>query len=105
MIEIEQRSDGTSATVRRGRRRMRLESRGEYLLALEDGAVAAAVPDIISVLSAETGEPIAPEALRHGWEVAVVALPAPDVWRSARGLALVGPSAFGYHVEHAPIRG
>ena len=59
VIEIEQRPDGTSATVRRGRRRMRLESRGEYLLALEDGAVAAAVPDIISVLSAETGEPIA----------------------------------------------
>jgi DUF917 family protein len=103
VIDLERGSDGGSATVRGGARRVRLELRGEYLLALEDGAVAAAVPDVICVLSAETGEPIAAHALRHGWEVTVIALPAPAAWRFGRGLALVGPSAFGYHVDHAPI--
>jgi DUF917 family protein len=84
---------------------VRLELRDEYLLALEDGAVAAAVPDLICVLAAETGEPVAAHALRHGLAVAVVALPAPAVWRSGRGLELVGPGAFGYHVDHRPIGG
>jgi hypothetical protein len=105
VIDMERRPDGASATVRDDTRRMRLELRGEYLLALEDGEVVAAVPDIISVLSAETGEPIAADALRLGWQVSVVALGAPAVWRSARGLALVGPGAFGYHVDHAPVSG
>jgi hypothetical protein len=105
VIDVERRLDGGSATVRDGARRLRLELRDEYLLALEDGAVTAAVPDVICVLAAETGEPVAAHALRHDSAVTVVALPAPAVWRSGRGLALVGPTAFGYHVEHAPIGG
>jgi DUF917 family protein len=101
VTDLERRSDGASATVRDGPRRLRLELRGEYLLAIEDGVVVAAVPDVICVLGAETGEPVAAQSLRRGWEVTVVTLPAPVVWRSGRGLALVGPSAFGYDV-HPP---
>jgi DUF917 family protein len=105
VTDVERRPGGASATVRDGARRLRIELREEYLLALDDGALVAAVPDIISVLSAETGEPIAADALRPGAHVAVVALPAPAIWHSDRGLALAGPGAFGYHVDHAPIDG
>jgi hypothetical protein len=70
----------------------------EFLLALEDGEVRAAVPDVISVLTAGSGEPISIEDLGHGQRVAVVAAPAPAAWRSDRALALVGPEAFGYDV-------
>lgn len=30
-------------------------------------------------------------------------IPCPAVWRSAAGLALAGPRAFGYEVEYSPV--
>jgi DUF917 family protein len=86
-------------------RRLRLELREELLLALEDGAVRAVVPDIISVLATETGEPLQAEPLRHGHRVTVFASSAADPWHSAAGLALAGPRAFGLQVDYTPIEG
>jgi uncharacterized protein len=86
-----------------GRRRVRLELQNEYLLVLEDGAPAAMVPDLISVLAADTCAPILTERLGYGQRVSVLASPAPDVWRSAAALALAGPAAFGYDLEYVPL--
>ncbi|HTE60870.1 MAG TPA: DUF917 domain-containing protein [Solirubrobacteraceae bacterium] len=98
--------DRTSATIDGtagdAGRQLRLELQTAFLLALEDGAVRAAVPDLIAVLAADTGAPIAAQALRRGDRVAVLAAAADDVWRSGPGLAVAGPGAFGYAVEHAP---
>jgi hypothetical protein len=105
VVDVEHHRDGGSATVGDGARRLRLELRGAYVLALEDGSVRAAVPDVIHVLSGDGGEPVPADALRPGLPVAVVALPAPAVWHSPAGLSLGGPAAFGYDVEHAPIDG
>jgi hypothetical protein len=80
-------------------RRVRLELQNEFLLALEDGAVRAAVPDLICVLAADSGEAIVTERLRYGQRVVIAAGPGPDVWRSPEGLELVGPRAFGYDVQ------
>jgi DUF917 family protein len=57
---------------------------------------------VICVLAGETGAPVSVELLRQGQRVTVVALPGPDVWRSAAGLALAGPAAFGYDLDDAP---
>jgi DUF917 family protein len=84
-------------------RQLRLELQNEFLLAIEDGALRAAVPDVISVLASDTGDPVATEHLAYGERVAVLALPAPDVWRSEAGLSLAGPRAFGYDVDYAEI--
>jgi hypothetical protein len=84
-------------------RQMRLELQSEFLLALEDGAVLAATPDLICLLARETGDPVVIERLRYGQAVVVIAAPASDIWRSAAGLALSGPRAFGYDVEYSPI--
>ncbi|MEA2255687.1 MAG: uncharacterized protein QOG35_1732 [Solirubrobacteraceae bacterium] len=84
-------------------RQVRLELQNEFLLAVEDGAVRAAVPDLVSVLAADTGEPIATDRLRYGERVVVLASPAPAVWLTPPGLAVVGPRAFGYDVDHVPI--
>jgi DUF917 family protein len=86
-----------------GGRQLRLELQNEFLLAVEDGALCASVPDLISVLSTDTGEPIATERLRRGERVVVVATPAPAIWHSPAGLSVAGPAAFGYDVEYAPI--
>lgn len=90
--------DGTAADAGR---QVRIELQSQFLIALEDGAVSAAVPDLIVVLAADTATPIASEALCRGDRVAVLAAPAQDVWRTEQGLAVAGPEAFGYDIEYA----
>jgi DUF917 family protein len=97
-----------SATVRAtdasgGMRQLRLELQNEYLLALEDGTLRAAVPDLICLLAADSGLPVPAEELRYGQMVAVLAAPAAAVWHAPEGLAVGGPRAFGYDIDHAPI--
>jgi DUF917 family protein len=102
VVELERRAQHgratASATVAGAEgdqgRRVRLELQSEYLLALEDGAPLAAVPDLICVLTADTGSPIPTELLRRGARVAVVAAPASRLWRSPA-------SAFGYEIPDA----
>lgn len=82
-------------------RRLRLELQNEVLVALEDGEVVATVPDVIAVLGLVDGRPVGTERLQYGQRVGVVAVPAPEVWRSAAGLAVVGPRSFGYDLDYA----
>jgi DUF917 family protein len=84
-------------------RQMRLEFQNEFVLAIEDGDVCAAAPDVISVLTTDDGVPVPTERLSYGQRVAVLGSVAPDVWRSAAGLAVSGPRAFGYDVDHVPL--
>jgi DUF917 family protein len=88
-------------TYAQGPRRLRLELQNEVLAALEDGEVLATVPDIIAVLGLVNGRPVGTERLQYGQRVGVVRLPAPEVWRSAAGLAVVGPRSFGYDLDYA----
>ncbi|HEV7807198.1 MAG TPA: DUF917 domain-containing protein [Solirubrobacteraceae bacterium] len=111
VVDLERDAGGTpigAATVRAAggpaaMRQLRLELQNEYLLAFEDGALRAAVPDLICLLATDGGLPIATEDLRYGQSVAVVAAPAAAVWHGAAGLAVAGPRAFGYDLDHAPI--
>jgi DUF917 family protein len=109
VVSVERRADNGfvrgSATIQdeaSAARQLRLELQNELMLDVEEGAVRAAVPDLISVLSADTGTPIATERLRRGEHVVVVSTPAPAVWLSPAGLAVAGPAAFGYDVDYTP---
>jgi uncharacterized protein len=107
IVDLERGRERGSATVQTegtDPRRLRLEFQTDYLLAIDDGAVCASVPDVICVLSAATGEPLAIERTRFGDRVVVIAWPGHRLWRSADGLSLVGPAAFGYDVDHVPLR-
>jgi DUF917 family protein len=79
-----------------------VQYQNEYLLARVDGDVCATTPDIIMLLEEESGEPLTTDMLAFGLRVAVVALPAPSIWTSPKGLALVGPHAFGFDVDYIP---
>ncbi|MGW4421032.1 DUF917 domain-containing protein [Streptosporangium sp. NPDC004631] len=83
--------------------RLTLSFQNEHLLARRDGRVVASVPDLICVLNADTGEPVTTEAMRYGFRVVVLGLPCHPRWRSAAGLALVGPRYFGYDHEFVPV--
>ena len=96
-----------SATVegldRHAERRLQLDFQNEHLLARVDGEVVVSVPDLITVLDLETGEPVTTEGLRYGFRVAVLAIPSPAQWRTEAGLRLVGPRYFGYDVDYIPV--
>jgi DUF917 family protein len=87
-----------------------LEFQNEFLLARRDGAILASVPDLISVVDADTGEPATTEELRYGLRVAVIGAPCDRRWRSEAGLEIVGPRCFGLDFdyvaleERAPVR-
>ena len=55
-------------------------------------------------LSAATGDPLAIERTRFGDRVVVIAWPGHALWHTADGLSLAGPGAFGYDVDHVPLR-
>jgi DUF917 family protein len=60
-------------------------------------------PDLICVLDTVSGNAFGTETIRYGMRVTVVALPAPDVFLTPRGLDHVGPRAFGYDLDFKSV--
>lgn len=79
-----------------GGRLLRIEFQNENLVGIEAGEIVAATPDILSVLDATTGEPIATEEIAYGQRVVVVVIPAAPFWYEPAGMRVAGPAAFGY---------
>jgi len=80
-----------------------LQFQNEHLVAIQDGEIVVSVPDLITVLDYETGEPITTEGLRYGFRTVIIGMPCTPKWRTPEGLALVGPSYFGYDNEYVPV--
>lgn len=91
------------ATIQNKQDKMELIFQNEYLLAKLNGKIVATTPDILILLEQETGTPITSEFLQFGLKVNLVALPAPGIWTTPAGLALVGPRRFGYEVDYQPF--
>ncbi|KAK3086626.1 hypothetical protein FSP39_021189 [Pinctada imbricata] len=69
-----------------------------------DGEVIGSVPDLITVLESENGEPVPTECVRYGLRVSVLLLPAPSLLKTEKALPVVGPKAFGYKdVDYEPF--
>lgn len=86
---------------------LKVEFQNENLVAIlqseENEEVVAMVPDLITIIDSDNGEPIPTEAVRYGLRVTVLALPAHASLRTDRALAFVGPAAFGYsHIDYKP---
>lgn len=60
----------------------------------EDQALAVC-PDLITLLDKANGAPLGVSDYKYGVKVSVVALRAPPVWTSDKGLRMGGPAAFG----------
>lgn len=80
-----------------------IDFRNENLVARLNGATVAIVPDLISVVDRETGEPITTEALKYGQRVKVIGTSAAPVMRTPEALAVFGPAAFGLDDQFQPI--
>jgi DUF917 family protein len=79
---------------------IQLEVQNEILVAMVDGRVEAAVPDSICLLDCQTGEIVGTDQVHVGDEIEIIVLPSAPVWHTERGLALVGPRAFGIPIDH-----
>ena len=84
-------------------RRFDLAFQNEWALGWMDGEPHVMTPDLICVLETATGEAIGTETLRYGQRATVIALPAPPVFLSPRGLEFVGPRAFGHDLEFRSV--
>lgn len=80
-----------------------LEFQNEWAVAFRDGDALAMTPDLICLLDSISGEAIGTETVRYGQRVTVVALPAPAVLQTPKGLDHVGPRAFGYDLEFKSV--
>lgn len=75
----------------------------ENLIARKDGEVLALVPDIITVMDAETAVPITNETLRYGQRVVVMAVGVPEIMKTPAALKQFGPIAFGLTEDYRPL--
>ena len=82
---------------------LEIDFQNENLIARIDGAPVAIVPDLICILDSATARPYFTDELRFGLQIAVVALPATPLLRTPEALAVVGPRAFGYDLDYAPL--
>jgi DUF917 family protein len=83
--------------------RLELSFQNEWIVAWREGEAIAMCPDLICVLESVSGHAVGTETVRYGQRVTVVALPAPAVLTSPRGLEFVGPRAFGYDLDFRSV--
>ncbi|HEV7263473.1 MAG TPA: DUF917 domain-containing protein [Falsiroseomonas sp.] len=80
-----------------------LAFQNEFAVGWLDGVPRVMTPDLICVLDTVSGEAIGTETLRYGQRATVIALRAPEVFLSPRGLDFVGPRAFGYDLDFVSV--
>jgi DUF917 family protein len=83
--------------------RVEIDFQNEWIVLWRDGGPVATTPELICVLDSDDGEAIGTETIRYGQRVTIIALPAPLIFLTPRGLAHVGPGAFGYDIAFKSV--
>jgi uncharacterized protein len=83
--------------------RIAMDFQNEWTVVWRGDLPVVTTPDLICLLDTDTGEAIGTESIRYGQRVTVIALPSPPVFLSPRGLAAVGPRAFGYDIDFTSV--
>jgi DUF917 family protein len=84
-------------------RTVRIDFQNENLAIWENGEPQVTVPDLITLVVTDTGEPITTEVLRFGVRADVLVLPSPALMATDVALDVVGPRAFGIDVDYRPF--
>lgn len=80
-----------------------LKFQNENLLVTVDGQLRCVVPDLVTIVDAETAHAIPTERLAYGQRVAVVACSAPPLLTTPRALEVVGPKCFELDEQYVPV--
>ena len=81
----------------------RVEIQNEYLVARRNGRTVAIVPDLITILDAESAEPLTAEMLAYGQRVRVVGYSAAPIMRRPESLKVFGPRLLGIDEDFRPV--
>ncbi|MFC9841031.1 DUF917 domain-containing protein [Rhodococcus sp. NPDC127530] len=82
---------------------MTVRFQNENIVAQRDGEIVATVPDLIMLMTTDSGQPITAEEVKFGYRLSVLGIPCDHRWRTDAGLALTGPRAFGYDTDFRPV--
>ena len=93
----------TLASLADDRDEMTIEVQNEFTVARRNGRTVAIVPDLISVLDRETGEPLTGEVLSYGQRVKVIGYASDPLLRRPESLAVLGPRQFHIDEDFAPL--
>ncbi len=77
--------------------------KNENHISWKNGETYVTSPDMIIVVDTETCEPYTNNKIEEGQKVTVLALKAPEVFRTPRGVDILGPKAFGFDIDYVPI--
>lgn len=80
----------------------RIWLKNENMVGWLNDKVHATIPDMICLIDIDTGEPVTNLNYFEGQNVAVVILPAPKPFTTAKGLAAFGPSYIGLDQPYRP---
>jgi len=94
--------DGTKAVIK-----IPFKNENAFVEAVSNGEskILAAVPDLIAVIDAETGEGLGTPEYKYGLKVVIIAIAASPRWTDTeRGMELGGPGSMGFEeVKYVPI--
>lgn len=60
-------------------------------------------PDMIQIIDRYTGHPYTNDVLAVGMDVSVIVMKARDIFRTSRGIEVLGPRAFGLDIAYTPV--
>ena len=60
-------------------------------------------PDFVQMVDLQTGEPMTNTVIKPGDRVAVLGMKCADIYRTKKGLELLGPKHFGFQMDYIPI--
>ena len=84
-------------------RRGEVVFQNENLCASVEGRILATTPDLICLVDTETFTPVTTDGLKYGKRVMVVGLKCFHLWRTEKGIELVGPRYFGVDTDYIPL--
>lgn len=82
---------------------MQVHFQNEFSVGFIDDEPVVMTPDLICLLDSVSGEGIGTDIIRFGQRTTVLALPAPPVFLSEKGLEAVGPRAFGFDLDFKSV--
>lgn len=85
--------------------RFTLWFQNEFSVGFRDDEPIVMTPDLICAVDTVSGDGIGTDVLRYGQRISVLALPAPSVFLSPKGLEAVGPRAFGFDLDFCSVFG
>jgi hypothetical protein len=77
--------------------------KNEHMISWKDGKVDVTIPDLIIVFNEDSVEPNLNPFFNDGMQVSVIGLPAPDEWRTEKGLMTFGPEYIGLSESYVPL--